>query len=365
MENKGNFSKFTYPREFSLERGGSLPSLEIAYHTFGSLNENKDNCIWVCHALTANSDVDDWWPHTVVKDSFLDPEKYFIVCANILGSCYGTTGPLSINPETGEPWYDTFPKLTIRDVVKAHILLADHLKINKIFSLIGSSVGGFQAVEWAVMQPHRFESLILIATDVYASPWTIAIDETQRMTIFADKSYGQKSKDAGKDGLAAARAIGLLTYRGGKGYNITQQDIHSGGDEVPDYHRACSYQRHQGDKLVNRFDAYSYVTILDTFDTHNVGRGRDGIQKALQNIKCPVLCVGITTDIIFTPEEIKTFTSWIPGAIYKEIDSQFGHDGFLVEHKLLNHIIQDFYNSLEADNSSASTESPNENPHEK
>ncbi|MCH5234522.1 MAG: homoserine O-acetyltransferase [Muribaculaceae bacterium] len=344
MDNQTKFLTYNYPENFSLERGGSLPGIRIAYHTFGHLNKDGDNCIWVCHALTANSDVADWWPNTVVPEGFLDPDKYFIVCANILGSCYGTTGPLSINPETGEPWYDTFPKLTIRDVVKAHILLADHLKLKSIFSLIGSSVGGFQAIEWAVMQPERFRSVVLIATAAFASPWTIAIDETQRMSIFADKTYGEKNPDAGKDGLAAARAIGLLTYRGGKGYNLTQQDQHT--DEVPDYHRACSYQRHQGDKLVKRFDAYSYVTILDTFDTHNVGRGRNGIAEALKLITCPVVCVGITTDMIFTPEEMRALSDMIPNSSYKEISSQFGHDGFLVEYSLLKSIINDFFSTI-------------------
>ena len=346
MHNKANFLTYKYPETFQLEQGEELPGLTIAYHTFGSLNEKRDNCIWVCHALTANSDVDDWWPNTVVEDGFLDPEKYFIVCANIIGSCYGSTGPTSINPSTGEPWYDSFPKLTIRDIVRAHILLADHLQLSSIFSLIGSSVGGFQAIEWAVMQPQRFQSLVLIATAPYASPWAIAIDETQRMAIFADKTFGEKSTDAGKEGLAAARAIGLLTYRGGKGYNMTQQDAVS--ESVPQYHRACSYQRHQGDKLIKRFDAYSYVSILDSFDTHNIGRGRNGIQEALKIIECPTLCVGITTDMIFPPEEMKEFSDMIPNSVYVEIASQFGHDGFLVEHRILNSIINKFFTSIES-----------------
>lgn len=344
MDAKGSLKTYHHPLPFALERGGTLPQLKIAYHTFGRLNKNRDNCIWVCHALTANSDVADWWPHTVVPDGFLDPDKYFIVCANILGSCYGTTGPLSVNPTTGEPWYDEFPGLTIRDLARAHILLADHLNLNKIFSLIGSSVGGFQAIEWAVMQPDRFNSLVLVATAPYASPWAIAIDETQRMAIFADHTYGEKHPHAGKAGLAAARAIALLSYRGGKGYNLTQQDVPT--EAVPDYHRACSYQKHQGDKLVKRFDAYSYVAILNAFDTHNIGRGRNSIADALKLIKCPVLCVGITTDLIFTPEEIREFSTLIPDSRYKEISSQFGHDGFLVEHSLLNTIIKDFFNSL-------------------
>lgn len=346
MRTEGKLSTFRYASPFQLERGGSLPFIDIAYHTYGTLNENKDNCIWVCHALTANSDVDDWWPNTVVNGGFLDPDKYFIVCANILGSCYGTTGPLSINPSTGEPWYDTFPKLTIRDIVKAHILLANHLELHSIYSLIGSSVGGFQAIEWAIMQPERFKSLVLIATAPYASPWTIAIDETQRMAIMADKSFGEKRADAAKDGLATARAIGLLTYRGAKGYNLTQQDADPEEAKVPEYHRACSYQQHQGDKLVRRFDAYSYMTILDTFDTHNIGRGRKGIKQALKSLTMPVLVVGITTDIIFTPEEMKELSDMIPHSSYMEISSAFGHDGFLVEYQLLNRILNDFFSTI-------------------
>lgn len=330
-----------------MERGGCLPSLEITYHCYGKLNESKDNCIWVCHALTANSDVADWWPNTVIENGFLDPDRYFVVCANIIGSCYGTTGPLSINPSTGEPWFNEFPKLTIRDLVKAHSLLADHLGIDKIFSLIGSSVGGFQALEWVAIEPERFNSLVLIATSAKASPWTIAIDETQRMAILADGTYGEKNRTAGSKGLATARAIGLLTYRGGSGYNLTQQDIPGLDESVPDSHRACTYQQYQGEKLVNRFDAYSYMTILDTFDTHDIGRGRGGVENVLNSIKIPVLVIGITTDIIFTPEEMKYISQRIPKSVYREIKSEFGHDGFLVEHKILNQIIKDFFNNIE------------------
>lgn len=340
-------SVFRYNHPFPLEAGGSLPGIDIAYSTFGKLNTRKDNCIWVCHALTANSDVQDWWPNTVVKDGFLDPDKYFVVCANILGSCYGTTGPSSVNPKTGEPWFETFPQLTMRDVVRAHILLADHLEIDRIFSLIGSSVGGFQALEWAAMEVERFENIVLIATSPKASPWTIAIDETQRMAIFADQTYGLHEKSAGKDGLATARAIGLLTYRGGSGYNLTQQDVVTESEEVPSYHRACSYQRHQGKKLVDRFDAYSYVTILDTFDTHDIGRGRGGVEAVLSKINIPTLTIGITTDIIFTPQEMRELSDKLPNSVYKEIESEFGHDGFLVEHKILNKLVKDFYQKID------------------
>ena len=212
------------PGPFELETGHTLPELRIAYHTYGTLNAAKDNVAWVCHALTANSDVADWWPHTVEAGRFLDPARHFVVCANIIGSHYGTTGPLHVNPATGRPLYKDFPPFTIRDIVRAHRLLADALGIGRIGTLVGSSVGGFQAVEWAVSEPERIERLVLIATAAKASPWAIAIDETQRMAIEADTTFGQPRDDAGMKGLAAARAIGLLSYRGPEGYNLTQQD---------------------------------------------------------------------------------------------------------------------------------------------
>lgn len=327
-------------RPFRLESGYEFAGLDIAYHTYGRLNNRADNVVWVCHALTANSDVADWWPHTVEPGAFLDPEKWFVVCANILGSHYGTTGPLHNDPATGRPWYGDFPAYTIRDVVGAHRLLAGHLGINGIHTLVGSSVGGFQALEWLCEEPERFGRAILIATDAKASPWSIAIDETQRMAILSDPTYGEQRPDAGARGLAAARAIGLLTYRGPGGYNLTQRDTPSDDPFAP--RRACSYQRHQGDKLVRRFNAYSYMSILDAFDTHDVGRGRGGVAEALSRVKCPAAVVGISTDIIFTPAEMRTLASLLPAAEYHELHSAFGHDGFLVEHGQLNRILKPF-----------------------
>lgn len=340
MRSNPEYLRFDHP--LKLESGETLESPVIAYHTFGTLSESRDNVIWVCHALTADSNVADWWPHTVEHGKFLDPEKYFIVCANVPGSCYGSTGPLSENPATGQPYYGTFPAMTMGDWAEAHRLLADALGISQIRCLVGSSVGGFQALEWACRQPERFDSMILIATSPKASPWTIAIDETQRMTIFADKSFGEESPDAGRDGLAAARAIGLLTYRGGAGYNLSQQDY---PDTPEGQHRACSYQRHQGEKLCRRFNAYSYVHILNTFDTHDIGRRRGGVEAALSSLPMKTCVVGISTDIIFTPDEMKKLASSMPTAEYHEISSDFGHDGFLVEHEQLNQILTKFLQS--------------------
>lgn len=324
---------------FRLEMGGVLPSLTIAYHTYGKLSEKRDNVVWVCHALTGSSDVADWWPHTVEEDAFLDPSKWFVVCANILGSHYGSTGPLSVNPATGEPYYGDFPKLTIGDMVSAHCVLAEALGIRTIHRLVGSSVGGFQALEWAVREPRRFEELALIATAAKASPWLIAVDETQRMAIRSDATFGERRPDAASNGLAAARAIGMLTYRGPEGYNLSQQDpgeVAPGGE-----HRACTYQRYQGEKLCHRYNAYSYVAILDAFDTYDIGRGRGGLEKALATLTMPAIVVGITTDICFTPAEMRWLASMLPDSVYHEICSPFGHDGFLVESGQLNAILKE------------------------
>ena len=331
---------YHHDRPLQLEMGGELPELTIAYHTFGEMNADKSNVVWVCHALTANSDVTDWWPHTVEKDRFLDPAKYFIICANILGSCYGTTGPLHTNPATGKPYYRDFPTCTIRDIVRAHQVLADALGIDRIHTILGSSVGGFQCLEWAVMQPDRIERLVLVSTDAKASPWVIAINETQRMAIISDATYYDDVPEGGSKGLAAARAIGLLSYRASSGYNLTQQDAPDATLATP--HRACTYQRYQGEKLVKRFDAYSYTSITLSFDSQDVGRGRGGIAKALSTIKAKTLLLAFTTDILFPVEDMRRLTGMIPGAELCLIESPFGHDGFLVEADKLNSILKPF-----------------------
>ncbi len=326
---------YTHDKPFTLESGEVLQELRIAYSTYGAKSEMGDNVVWVCHALTANSDVEDWWPHTVETGAILDPSNHYVVCANILGSPYGTTAPLHTNPTTGEPYYTDFPRYTIRDVVEAHKILAEFLEVSHIDVILGCSVGGFQALEWAVSEPDRFSKLILVATDAKATPWSVAINETMRMALETDPTFGERRDDAAMEGLATARALALLTYRGPHGYNITQQnpDI-----RITD-HRAQSYQRYQGEKLCRRFDSYSYYSILNAFDTHDVGRGRGGTDEALKQITAETFVVGITTDILFPPSEMRDLTSRIPGAKYFEIESLFGHDGFLVEHEQFNALL--------------------------
>ena len=329
---------FHSPHPFPLECGETLPAITVAYHTYGKLNENHDNVIWVMHGLTANSDVADWWPGTVGEGLFLDPEKYFIVCANMLGSCYGTTGPSSINPASGEPWYDAFPKITIRDMVHAHQLLANHLGISKIHEMIGVSLGGFQAIEWMVTDPEIAENVMFCATDSSCSPWLAAFNQSMYMAIKTDPTWGEKRLDAARNGLSTARAIALISYRGTFAYNMSQRD--SEDKEDPFFHRVQTYQEYQGKKLCDRFDVYSYVRICQSGDSHDVGRGRGGIKNALARIKANTLVVGISSDILFPPECLRQLADDIPGSHFEVMDSNFAHDGFLIEHKQLNEIMK-------------------------
>ena len=333
---------YHYRAPFTLESGEMLPEVDIVYDTFGELNETKDNVIWVCHALTANSDVADWWPHTVEEGRFLDPSRYFIICANFLGSHYGTTSPLSINPTTGEKYYYDFPRITVRDMVRCHQLLARHLGIERVKMLIGSSIGGFQCMEWAIMEPHFMEHLVLIATTTCSEPWAAAFNESQRMAIRLDRSWGERCDDAGLDGMAVARSIALISYRGGAAYNATQQDNNV---DISFERRAHSYQQYQGEKLRRRFNAISYYRLSEAVDSHNIARGRGSVAEALMAIEARTLVVAISSDILFPPEAHIPLREHISDVEYHLIESEFGHDGFLVEHDKLNRIITNFINT--------------------
>lgn len=326
-----------------LESGAILAEVEIAYDTFGTLSPARDNVIWVCHALTANSDVADWWPHTVEEGRFLDPTRYFIICANFLGSHYGTTSPLSINPTTGKKWYYDFPRISVRDMVRCHQLLAKHLRIERVKMLIGSSIGGFQCMEWAIMEPNFMEHLALIATTTCSEPWAAAFNESQRMAIRLDRTWGEERDDAGLDGMAVARSIALISYRGGAAYNATQQESEH-LEEASFERRAHSYQQYQGEKLRRRFNALSYYRLSEAVDSHNIARGRGSIAEALKAIKARTLVVAISSDILFPVEAHTPLREHIAEVEYHLIESEFGHDGFLVEHEKLNTIIQNFIN---------------------
>lgn len=323
--------------EFRLESGGVLTDIQIAYQTFGQLNSEKNNVVWVCHALTANADPTQWWPGLIGDNCLINPNEYFIVCANILASCYGTTGPKDFDPKTGERYLSSFPNITIRDQAKAHILLKDHLGIQRIALGLGGSTGGQQLLEWAIEEP-IFDKLFLIATSAQASPWGKAIRASQRMAIEADPSFFSSSVNGGKKGMEAARAMALLSYRTPNAFNKSQKD----DNEALEDYRAESYQRYQGIKLSNRFDARSYYVLGKAMDTHNVGRGRGSVQKALSTIKAETLIIGIESDILFPIEDQQTIAEHLPNSTFEIIQSDYGHDGFLIETQKISKILKPF-----------------------
>jgi len=331
---------FKYNHSFKFESGEELPSIEIAFHTYGELNKKKNNVIWICHALTASSDAADWWSGLVGEGKAFDTTKYFIVCANILGSCYGSSGPLSGNPNTGKKYYSDFPQVTIRDMVNAHILMRKQLGIENIFIGAGGSMGAYQLLEWAVMEPSVFERTILMNTSARESSWGISIHTAQRLAIEADATWKNHSDDAGAKGLKAARAIGMLTYRNYETYAEQQTDEdHSKLDN----YKASSYIYHQGDKLVKRFNAYSYWLLTKAMDSHNLLRGRKKkMEDVLKKIKIKTLVIGISSDILCPNAEQKFLAKHLPLATLKIIDSSYGHDGFLIEWEKLTKVISSF-----------------------
>ncbi len=332
---------YDYPSPFRLESGEELPSLRVAYHSSvapdhiaEAIREGR-RVVWICHALTANSDPSDWWASLVGKGKYFDTDRDIVICANTIGSCYGSSSPAS----WGAAPLD-FPLFTVRDMVSAHIELRRHLGIDTIDVLVGSSVGGYQAIEWAIMEPKTMTKLILIACNERITPWATAFNESQRMAIEADPTFEkQESLEGGTNGLRAARSMALLSYRSYEGYNSTQQEE---DDNCISAQRAATYQRYQGMKLSDRFDAYSYYYMTKMLDSHNVGRNRGGVSKALGQIKAKTLTVGIGSDILFPPSELQYMASKIPAAQYAEIQSAFGHDGFLIEWRALKKVLSSF-----------------------
>ena len=321
--------------DLPLEAGGTLKGARLVFHTSA---ERHDRVVWICHALTANSDPEDWWPEMVGSGKTIDPDKDFVVCVNMLGSAYGSESPALENPATGRPWMLDFPRITIRDSVNAFIAVRKYLGIEKIDLLIGASNGGFNAIEWSIMEPGIFNRCLFLCTAPRVSPFLGATVEAQRMALEADPTFrAAKDLSGGTEGLKCARAQALISYRSFRCYDRTQSE------EDPDTlfaGRVASYERYQGEKLVRRgFDAYCYYYQCHALDSHNVGRGRGGVKEALKSIQAKCVVVAVDTDLIFPAEEGREWCTWIPDARYVEIRSDYGHDGFLLEIGKLSEII--------------------------
>lgn len=332
---------FNHKEKFDLELGGSLPELTIGYHTFGKLNAERSNVIWVCHALTANSNVSDWWKGLYGVGNVFDPEKYFIICANILGSCYGSTCARSISPVTGKAYGMNFPLVSIRDMARAHDLLRKHLKIESIDLCIGGSCGGHQVLEFAFLHSSvgadkkLIKNIALLVCAARESAWAIGTHEAQRLAIEADPTWTEDNDLGGKNGLRAARGAALLTYRTHRSYNERQTDESDKTENL----KASSYVRYQGHKLERRFFAQAYYFLTKSLDTHHIGRGRGTIEKALKELEMPALIISVDSDLLIPPSQQIVLAEHLPNSRFQLINSDYGHDGFLIEFEKIKNAI--------------------------
>lgn len=331
-------SLYHFDKPFPLESGTIVPGFNLAYTTMGKVNPTGSNVVWIFHALTANSVPAEWWPGLVGEGQLFDPATQFIICVNMPGSCYGSTGPLDINPGTQAPWYHDFPFFTPRDMIHAYQHLKDHLGIQKIHIGIGGSMGGQQLLEWAIEEPHLFEFIFPIATNAVHSSWGKAFNASQRMCIEIDPSWKIKSDTAGTEGMKVARSIALISYRQYDTYKVTQHDE---SDALLGF-KSESYQRYQGEKLARRFNAFSYYLLSRGMDAHNVGRNRGGVIEALGEIRSRTLSIGVSSDVLYPVSEQEFIAEHIPFAEFASIDSLYGHDGFLLEFQNIERLITGF-----------------------
>ncbi len=335
---------------FTTESGATLHEPEINYRTWGELNSDRSNAVVICHALTGSPDADEWLSGLFGPGNVFDPDRDFIICANVFGGCYGSTGPASVNPKTGKPYQADFPVLTVRDLVRQQQLLLDHLDVRSVKFVFGGSMGGMQALEFGVMDD-RIQQMVLVAMGKAHSAWAIGIGEAQRKAIMADPKWKGgyfDPEDPPADGLAAARMMAMISYRT---HHSFQQRFGRNPQEGKDQFQVESYLNYQGNKLVGRFDANTYVRLTQVMDSHDVSRNREDAQAVLHQTTQPSLIVGIDSDILYPVAEQKELAELLPNGIYRELHSKDGHDGFLIEFEQLSNLILDFLN--QSDNTDA------------
>ena len=399
---KDEYSEVTAPAQVAefeslpLESGLVLRRPSVAYHTWGALNAEGTNGVFVAHALTGNSDLGSWWASLLGPGCAFDTRKYYVICANMLGSCYGTTGPASEMPMGAAPWAAPrageraraagarycadFPYATLRDTVRLHHLLVAHLGVRRLHAVVGGSAGGMQALEWALMYPALVERVVAIGCGATQSAWQVAISEAQRQAIYRDARWAQGyyAADAPpSEGLAVARQEAMIWYRSHEAYDAkfgrrpqpaelerTKSSGSEEGEEGNGAHRPPhasppgappppagapkhasfsveGYLEHQGAKFVDRFDANAYVALTRMLDSHDVGRGRGGVEAALGSLRQPTLVIGISSDVLYPLEMQKELVRQLPNATLRVVLSSEGHDGFLLEHGPIGDLIRE------------------------
>jgi homoserine O-acetyltransferase len=347
------FHTVGHGRSFQLEGGGALPEVQIAYETWGQLDATADNAVLVCHALTGDSHAagrsgpghatPGWWDALIGPGRCLDTDRYFVVCANVLGGCQGSTGPASVDPRTDRPYGAAFPVVSIRDSVRTQASLADELGIRRWRSVVGGSMGGMQALEWAVMYPDRVGSLVLASTTAQASAQQIAWSHIGRAAIAADPAfrggdyYDAPDGEGPHRGLAVARMTAQVTYRSDEVFNDRFDRSLLGPLEfsLDPLFDVEGYLDYHGEKLARRFDANSYLRLNRAMDLHDIGRGRGGVRQALARVAAPTLVASVRSDGLYPPDQQRrihdTLTELGAASTWVDIDSPHGHDGFLIE----------------------------------
>ena len=368
----------------ALESGRTIDPLLVAYETWGELDETAGNVVLVCHALTGNAHAASlssvpggggrvqggippdstppsplsrregerrtkggtgagapkggWWEGLIGPGRAIDTDRYFVVCSNVIGSCYGSSGPLSIDPETGAPYGSSFPAVTIRDMVHAQRALLDSLGVARVALVIGGSMGGMQFFEWGLLQPEFVDRLAPIASSARHSPWAVAFNTIAREAI----ALGRRGGDAAA-GLGLARKVAMMTYRSGEEFAARFDRGRTDDDLLS--HRGFAvngWLGHHADALVARFDDRVYELLTAAMDTHDITRGRGDLATTLGSIAQPVLVVGIRSDILYPVEEQHALVRSLPDATYREIDAASGHDAFLIEMEQLAGFIREF-----------------------
>lgn len=368
----------TPARPLSLELGGQLDQVAVAFETYGQLNAKGTNVILVCHALTGSAhaagahqreQVPGWWDPLVGPGKPIDTERFFVISSNVLGGCYGTTGPASLDPATGRPFGISFPRYTIRDMVQVQKRLLDQLGITQLAAVIGGSMGGMQVLEWAAMYPEMVGSIVPIAVGAQHSAWAIGLNEVARRAIMADPAWRgghYPLSEQPETGLGLARAIAMLSYRSfdsleakfGRERRSSEPVVpltpDSGNRPLPAAHKAlqmsfeiASYLNYQGVKLVERFDANTYIHLTHAMDDYDIGEGRGGVERVLEGMRMPALVLGIPSDVLYPEVEQRQLAGKLPAASYARIESPHGHDAFLIEYPQLAARLRRFLRELD------------------
>ena len=341
----------TFPEGIRLDSGRILAPVTLAYETYGTLNESASNAILVEHAWTGSAhlagklDENDtkpgWWDAIVGPERLLDTNRYFVICSNVIGSCYGSTGPSSVNPKTGKRYNLTFPVITIRDMVRAQKRLIDALGVTRLLSVIGGSMGGMQAIEWATQYPDSIASAIVLATTPRTSPMAIALNSIARWAIFNDPAWRKgEYKQNPKDGLALARAIGHITFLSDESMTSKFGRKFSSNDGQFDFFGRFEVERYlnyNGYNFVKRFDSNSFLYLAKALDLYDVTWGYESISEALGQATAPIQFFAFTSDWLYpssqTEEMVNCLTEQGKQAEYHLITSSHGHDAFLLEHE--------------------------------